>query len=774
LNKEDNDYSISAKTIFIDKSMSIIIRLGGIGIIAAILLILFYIVSQVLPLTTGASVSLNRSYTLPDIEYNHIALDEWALKPTLVSKDGLYIVSLENNGEIERKKFDLVDFTVEATGYSPENYTVTLGGSGKVKIVKLLYKKEFLDEIDEQGKQKSLINLNIEELDAITLADKNTKFLHLGYGKSEEEEALAGTYEKDGKYYVGIVTLKQAVDILGEPSGELEIGNANEFKLPSKPTHFEVSNQANTILVATESGKVICFRKEDGKFKEIQTFFPFKEKIKSMDFIFGCATAIFTSESGQIKGYSIFKKSNEHPLMFGLTKTGYQPMSQGAEFFARSFKNKAFITGHGKQIYLMYNTSEAINWQNELNFEVKDAVISKKYQKILLTDNNAKLHVYDLDDPHPEASLKAYFGEIWYEDQNKPEYTWESTGATEEAEKKLSMLPLIFGTIKATFYTMLFAVPIALMAAFFTSQFTRPGINSTIKPVMEIMASLPSVVIGFIAVLWLAPIVFDMFASIFLMVILIPIMAISFGILWNKLPQKRRILCKPGYEFIFLMPVILITAWFCWKFGSVFESYVFAYQPDVKGHPGMFKMWYMQLSGECDFDISQGNFALWWQQVSGLSYEQKNSLIVGFAMGFAVIPIIFTIAEDALSNVPKGLTSASMALGATRWQTAWKVVLPTAFPGIFSAIMVGLGRAVGETMIVLCAAGGIGVMEWNSFNGMRTLSMNLATELPEAPYEGTLYRTLFLGALLLFVMTFIVNTVAEIIRQKIRNKYKTV
>ena len=115
-----------------------------------------------------------------------------------------------------------------------------------------------------------------------------------------------------------------------------------------------------------------------------------------------------------------------------------------------------------------------------------------------------------------------------------------------------------------------------------------------------------------------------------------------------------------------------------------------------------------------------------------------------------------------------------MALGASRWQTAWKVVLPTAFPGIFSAIMVGLGRAVGETMIVLCSAGGVAIMQMNAFNGMRTLSMNLATELPEAPVGGTLYRSLFLGAFLLFIMTFVVNTIAEVIRQKIRKKYKTI
>ena len=175
-----------------------------------------------------------------------------------------------------------------------------------------------------------------------------------------------------------------------------------------------------------------------------------------------------------------------------------------------------------------------------------------------------------------------------------------------------------------------------------------------------------------------------------------------------------------------------------------------------------------------DLGIRTADFRLWWPQATGTPFNQRNSLVVGFMMGFAVIPIIFTIAEDALSNVPKSLISGSLALGASRWQTAVRVVLPTAFPGIFSAIMIGLGRAIGETMIVVMATGNTPVMNFSIFSGMRTLSANIAVELPEAPYLGTLYRTLFLGAVILFVMTFIVNTVAEVVRQRFRAKYKTV
>lgn len=139
-------------------------------------------------------------------------------------------------------------------------------------------------------------------------------------------------------------------------------------------------------------------------------------------------------------------------------------------------------------------------------------------------------------------------------------------------------------------------------------------------------------------------------------------------------------------------------------------------------------------------------------------------------MGFAVIPIIYTIAEDALNAVPEHLRAASLACGATPWQTAISVILPTAASGVFAGVMVGMGRAVGETMIVVMAAGNTPILEWNVFNGLRALSANIAVELPEAVKDDTLYRTLFLAALTLFVMTFVINTGAEIIRQRFRKR----
>jgi phosphate transport system permease protein len=322
---------------------------------------------------------------------------------------------------------------------------------------------------------------------------------------------------------------------------------------------------------------------------------------------------------------------------------------------------------------------------------------------------------------------------------------WQSTGATDDFESKMSLVPLVFGTIKATFYALVFAIPVAVFGALYTSQFVHPTIKAKVKPTVEIMAALPSVVIGFIAGLWLASRVEAHLVPVLLLLIFLPLLGTAGVLFWDRLPHGLRKRLKPGTEVFVIVPLLLVGGWLAFLVGPLVEAAFFA-----------------------------GDAKQWVGAALGLVYDQRNSIVVGLAMGFAVIPIIFTISEDAFSSVPQHLTAASLALGASRWQTATRVVLPTASPGIFSAIMVGFGRAVGETMIVLMATGNTPLLDWSPFNGMRTLSANIAVEVPEAPHGGTLYRVLFLSACVLFLMTFLVNTVAELVRQRLRDKYKAI
>jgi phosphate transport system permease protein len=271
----------------------------------------------------------------------------------------------------------------------------------------------------------------------------------------------------------------------------------------------------------------------------------------------------------------------------------------------------------------------------------------------------------------------------------------------------------------------------------------HPSLKASIKPVVEIMAALPSVVLGFLAGLWLAPMVERVVPGLFLLPAAVPAVILAAMLAWRLVPVGVRARLRPGGELILLVPAVLLGAWLAFVLGGAVEA-----------------------------TLLGGNYRSWLHGVLGLTYDQRNSLVVGIAMGFAVIPIIFTIAEDSLANVPQHLRAGSLALGANRWQTALRIVLPTASPGIFSAIMIGFGRAVGETMIVLMATGNTPVMDWSIFNGFRALSANIAVELPEAPEGGTLFRVLFLAALLLFAFTFVVNTVAELVRLRLRRRYR--
>jgi len=228
------------------------------------------------------------------------------------------------------------------------------------------------------------------------------------------------------------------------------------------------------------------------------------------------------------------------------------------------------------------------------------------------------------------------------------------------------------------------------------------------------------------------------------MMLVIPAGLLLFAWFWTRAAQSTRKLVKEGWEPILLLPVLVLLGYVSIEFVGPLQDMFF-----------------------------EGDLRTWLSREAGISYDQRNAMVVGCAMGFAVIPTIFSIAEDAIYGVPKSLSDGSLALGATPWQSLVRVILPTASPGMFSAVMIGLGRAVGETMIVLMATGNTPIMDWNLFEGMRTLAANIAVEMPESAMNSSHYRILFLAALVLFMFTFVVNTGAELIRQRLREKYSS-
>ena len=526
--------------------------------------------------------------------------------------------------------------------------------------------------------------------------------------------------------------------------------------------------------------------------------------------------------------------------------------------------------------------------------------MTRKGDAVLIADKAGSVHHYYIDAPHAEASMNAYFGKVWYENYPEPKYEWQTSAGTDDVEPKMSLMPLIVGTVKGALYALLFAVPLAILAAIYTSEFMNRKLRSIVKPAMEVMASLPSVVLGFLAALYFAPNASPMMSTIIVLVFLLPTVYMVFGWIWSRCPPS--FVGKFGHtsSTLILFGLLALSLVMAGFIGPRIEWFLFpsieganpalidpsSFQPvsdvaEAKTSTGDFRAWTAggkslprdtvvngvnlprgwwnpggfnllwllmsipttillgllsrklitplkdagkwpiskiraALEGEnkatlkavgVDALFSFGylavlfvfGFMLSWLVAhaaewafftydhpmvaggvgdfrrfivgeDGWKFEAQNSLIVGFAMGFAVIPIIYTIAEDAMTSVPNQLRAASLACGASRWQTTTRVVLPASIAGVFSGIVIGLGRALGETMIVVMAAGGTPITEFQPLSGFRSLSMAIAIEMPEAPHGGTLYRTLFLAGFLLFCMTVVINTLAESVRIRLRRK----
>ncbi|MDW8847113.1 ABC transporter permease subunit [Erwinia sp. MMLR14_017] len=357
----------------------------------------------------------------------------------------------------------------------------------------------------------------------------------------------------------------------------------------------------------------------------------------------------------------------------------------------------------------------------------------------LLLEHKGVWRHYRLTNPWPDISWRNLWQKVWYEHYPTADYVWQSTSANDEYQGKYSLVPMVVGTLKAAGLAMLFATPLALAAAMYTAWFMAPGLRRWVKPAIEMMGALPSVVIGLIAGLWLAPQLADRLLGVLLLPLLLAgvLLLCSWGS-QRLSPAWRRRLCREGREIWVLLPLMMLTGVLC--------------------------LWLIPL-------LEQQLFENGLAERFSQNYQQRNLLIAGVAMGFALVPLIFTLAEDAIFSVPASLGQGSLALGATPWQTLIRVVVPGASSGIFAALMIGFGRALGETMIVLMATGNTPVTEGGVLQGVRTLAANVAIEMPEAAAGSAHYRILFLSALVLLIFTLIVNTLAELIRQRLRQQY---
>ncbi len=729
-----------------DKLANYGIAVGGLGVIVAIVLIFFYLLCVVYPLFISAKVEAVSQYKLPAAESGKtlfMAMEEQNEIAVRFTANGTVVFFRVDNGEVITTERLSIPEDVEIISFAHGSYNkgvVVYGLSdGRVIVVKHQYKVTYPND-------KRLITPVLEYplgKDPIVLDEAGQAINLLAIRVGEDETTLVAR-TVDGRMLLSNFIREES---LFDDEATLERSDS-EIDIESENIAYILldKEQRNLYLASRKGGLtyVDISNKSQPHLKQAINVLNSGEQITALTFLNGDLSLLVGDSSGVLSQWSIVRDEQNHSRLKKLR--AFKISDHSIVAIAPEQRRKGLIVADAAGLVgVYYTTSERELIRDEISQGKPVALaLSPRANAFLLQSADQKIHFWTIENEHPEISWKALWQKVWYESYPKPEYIWQSSSASNDFEPKLSLIPLTFGTLKAAFYAMLMAVPLALMGAIYTAYFMAPRMRQWVKPSIEIMEALPTVILGFLAGLWLAPFVEVHLLGIFSLLMIVPLAVIVFAWFWQYLPESYRHKIPEGWDAAILMPVIILAGWLAFILAPGVESVFFG-----------------------------GDLQLWMKNEFGIGYDQRNSLVVGLAMGFAVIPTIFSITEDAIFSVPRHLTTGSLALGATTWQTMTRVVLLTASPGIFSAVMIGFGRAVGETMIVLMATGNTPVMDLSVFQGMRTLSANIAVELPEAEVDSTHYRVLFLAALVLFVFTFVFNTLAEMVRQNLREKYSS-
>ena len=716
--------------------------IGGLAVLGAITLIFFFLGYVVLPLFQGADLNAKQAITpvwMQDAgKPLMLSVEEQNQVGMRVSDQGMVLFFNAKNGdELSRVNLPLpADTHVTSLGEDqPGNPVVALGlSNGQALVFRHTYKVSYPDgnktitpaieypygqapvALDPQGRALDHVNLSVND-STLVLAGSTGAQLHVLSLASEENMMTGEVTNSETRIELPQMTEKVKALYIDPRQQWLYVINgraqADVFSLREKSLNgrYKLAEDATTEITAST------------------------QLVGGISLILGDSTGTLSQwfMARDPDGEQRFK----HIRSF---KMGDSPI---VEITAEQRRKGFLALDAAGEIGVFHSTAHRTLLVEKVAEGPGIMALSPRANRIIV-EEGGKLLPLTLKNPHPEVSWSALWSKVWYENYDEPKYVWQSTAANTDFEPKMSLAPLTFGTLKAAFYAMLLAAPLAVAAAIYTAYFMAPSLRRKVKPVIELMEAMPTVILGFFAGLFLAPYVEGHLPGIFSLLMLLPIGILLAGFTWSRLPESIRLRVPDGWESLILIPVILFIGWLSLYMSPFMEAWFFG-----------------------------GDMRLWISHDLGITYDQRNALVVGLAMGFALIPNIYSIAEDAVFSVPRGLTLGSLALGATPWQTMTRVVILTASPGIFSALMIGMGRAVGETMIVLMATGNTPVMEMNLFEGLRTLAANVAVEMPESEVGGSHYRVLFLSALVLLLFTFIMNTLAELIRQRLRKKYSS-
>ncbi len=727
-----------------DRLAAVTISAGGMSVLFAILLIFFYLLFEIIPLFRSASIEPVADFPVAKLgdvgKPLYIAVEEQNEVGMRVDAAGKIVFFHVATGEPVLSQSAPVPQDAQISSFAIDSEHSHLFALGLTDGTALLVRHDYSAEYDNNGDrtivpllqypygEKPMQLMPGETLHTLAMRSSDSGLVLIG--ANDSGHLIARKWERREDFLSG-ETVTEEVQL---PVPDVDIKPSRLLISPDQKWLYALALDGNYRVIDLQANQVV----DSGRLFA-------SGELTDARFLLGAVSIIVASNHGELSQWFMVRKPNAAPQLTRVRS--FADTGAGFTQLAMEHRRKGFVAVDDKQqLQIFYSTSQ----RRLLNAPIDGAAptsvaFSPRANGLLYEDSNRELHFWKVHNEHPEVSWSALWDKVWYEGYPDPQYVWQSSSSNSDFEAKYSLMPLAFGTLKAAFYAMIVAAPLAICGALYTAYFMSPTLRRKVKPLIELMAAMPTVILGFLAGLWLAPVVEGNLPGVFFVLTLMPVAVLLFAFLWNQIPFGWRSWIPEGWQPLVLVPVIIFTTYACFAFSTPVEHFFFG-----------------------------GDLRAWMRHEWDLDYSQRNALVVGIAMGFAVIPNIFSIAEDAIFSVPKQLSYGSLALGATPWQTLIGVVLPTASPGIFSALMIGLGRAVGETMIVLMAAGNTPIMDANIFEGMRTLSANIAVEIGETAVSSTHYRVLFLAAFVLFMFTFVLNTIAEVIRQRLRRRYSVI
>jgi len=725
-----------------DKISQYGIASAGISVVAAFALIFFYLFSEVGPIFSSASVTPERSYQQQNTNLLYTNLERYGEVGLQVSNSGQLQFFDATTGAAGLQVQLAVPAGASITSFArgePRSGILAFGlSNGQALVVKHEYN---LSYPNDKRMVLPVVTYPLGEAPLELTPTQSVVALAV-------QEGSAGTalvsFSDNGELKLHLFAAQTSF-LTGETTFE-----RTDYPVPGAPAHAKkilLDTSLKHLYVSDGTAQVHYYdvaNPEQARYVEAVKAVKPDAQVTAMEFLVGAVSVVVGGSDGSVGQW--FPVRDQHNNYHLTHIRDFERHPAAVVQIEPEYSRKGFLVlDQSGQLGIHYGTSaRTLMLEPLLDGTTFNRIsVSPINTALLAFDNKGQTQRFVLENAHPDVSWKAMWNEVWYEGREHADYIWQASSGSDEFEAKMSLVPLSIGTLKAALFAMLFATPLAIMSALYTAYFMSPKLRGKVKPTIEIMEALPTVILGFLAGLWLAPFVESYLSAIFAILLLLPLMMLLAAFLWRYLPETLRNRFGAGWEVLWLIPIIIGFIWAC-----------------------------VTLSPAVDNLFFNGSLRQWFTD-NGINYDQRNALVVGIAMGFAVIPNIFSIAEDAIFNVPRHLTQGSLALGATPWQTMLGVVLPTASPGIFAAVMVGFGRAVGETMIVLMATGNSPVVNFNIFEGMRTLSANIAVELPETAVGSSHFRVLFLAALVLLVFTFVFNTLAETIRQRLRQRFSS-